>query len=159
MPRSLRLALLAAFLLALPSPTLAQPFDACGTFVMGLEGCVLFQPDAGGQQVQPSSTRPAGTRARVQGNLDTTCTSACFAPCIFNAVISSCNPACRADFNTSGSVTVQDLFDFLRAWFAQCTAAGTPGSACQYGSADFNNTSGVTVQDLFDYLAAWFAGC
>ena len=27
---------------------------------------------------------------------------------------------CRADFNSSGTVTVQDLFDFLAAWFAGC---------------------------------------
>lgn len=29
---------------------------------------------------------------------------------------------CRADFNQSGAVTVQDLFDFQNAWFAapQC---------------------------------------
>ncbi len=31
------------------------------------------------------------------------------------AVIS---PACPADFNNSGVVTVQDIFDFLSAWFA-----------------------------------------
>jgi len=55
--------------------------------------------------------------------------------------------SCRADFDCSGSVSVQDLFGFLAAWFAQDSRA------------DFNGTGGVTVQDLFDYLAAWFAGC
>lgn len=54
---------------------------------------------------------------------------------------------CRPDFNQSGSVTVQDIFDFLAAWFAV-----NP-------TADFNSTAGVTVQDIFDFLAAWFAGC
>ncbi len=54
---------------------------------------------------------------------------------------------CNADFNTSGALTVQDIFDFLAAWFA-----GTP-------SADFNNSGGLTVQDIFDFLSAWFAGC
>ena len=61
------------------------------------------------------------------------------------------NPAtlliCPADFNCSGSVTVQDIFDFLSAWFA-----ARP-------SADFNGSGSVTVQDIFDYLSAWFAGC
>lgn len=54
---------------------------------------------------------------------------------------------CPADFNDSGSVTVQDIFDFLGAYFA-----GNP-------SADFNGAGGVTVQDIFDFLAAYFTGC
>jgi hypothetical protein len=59
----------------------------------------------------------------------------------------SAAPPCLADFNADGHVTVQDIFDFLAAWFA-----GSP-------RADFNGTHGVTVQDIFDFLAAWFAGC
>ena len=54
---------------------------------------------------------------------------------------------CGADFNCSGAVTVQDIFDFLSAWFGKNT------------NADFNNSGAVTVQDIFDFLAAWFAGC
>lgn len=54
---------------------------------------------------------------------------------------------CPADFNGVGGVTVQDIFDFLAAYFA--------GDA----AADFNGIGGVTVQDIFDYLAAYFAGC
>jgi hypothetical protein len=53
---------------------------------------------------------------------------------------------CRADFNGVGGVTVQDIFDFLAAYFA-----GAP-------SADFNGSGGITVQDIFDFLAAYFAG-
>ena len=56
-------------------------------------------------------------------------------------------PPCTADFNGNGSVTVQDLFDFLAAWFAKIP------------TADFNNNGSITVQDLFDFLAAWFAKC
>ena len=56
-------------------------------------------------------------------------------------------PVCAADFNSAGGVTVQDIFDFLSAWFA--------GSA----QADFNHADGVTVQDIFDFLTAWFTGC
>lgn len=63
---------------------------------------------------------------------------------------------CAADFNGAGGVTVQDIFDFLAAWFAGCTATGAPPCI---RSADFNAVGGITVQDIFDYLAAWFTGC
>ena len=55
---------------------------------------------------------------------------------------------CAADFNCSGgSPTVQDIFDFLAAWFASSP------------SADFNGDTLINVQDIFAFLAAWFAGC
>lgn len=50
------------------------------------------------------------------------------------------------DFNGSGDTTVQDIFDYLAAYFA-----GSP-------AADLNG-GGITVQDLFDFLGAYFAGC
>lgn len=56
-------------------------------------------------------------------------------------------PVCVADFNSVGGVTVQDVFDFLAAWFG-----GDP-------RANINLTGGITVQDIFDYLGLWFAGC
>jgi hypothetical protein len=55
--------------------------------------------------------------------------------------------ACPADFGQDGTLSVQDIFDYLTAWSA--------GSA----SADFNGTDGVSVQDIFDFLSAWSAGC
>jgi hypothetical protein len=58
----------------------------------------------------------------------------------------ACPITCRADFDCSGRLEVQDIFDFLNAWFA--------GSA----AADFGG-GGLAVQDIFDYLNAWFAGC
>ena len=54
---------------------------------------------------------------------------------------------CRADFNGVGGANVQDIFDFLAAWFAADPRA------------DFNGVGGIGVQDIFDFLAAWFAGC
>jgi hypothetical protein len=54
---------------------------------------------------------------------------------------------CLVDFNCDGTVSIQDIFDFLNAWFA-----GNP-------RADFNGTNGIMVQDIFDFLNAWFAGC
>ena len=43
-------------------------------------------------------------------------------------------------------LSVQDIFDFLNAWFSNDSAA------------DFNG-NGLSVQDIFDFLNAWFAGC
>jgi hypothetical protein len=56
------------------------------------------------------------------------------------------NP-CPADFNQSGGLSVQDIFDSLNAWFS-----GDP-------RADFSRVNGITVQDIFDFLNAWFGGC
>jgi hypothetical protein len=68
-----------------------------------------------------------------------------------------CPTGC-GDFNNSGGITVQDIFDFLAAWFAQCTAPGTPDAVVCFNSADFNRDHTLSVQDIFDFLAAWFAG-
>jgi len=65
---------------------------------------------------------------------------------------------CIADFNQSGLVSVQDIFDFLSAWFANCTAPSASGP-CRFGSADVNASGAVGVQDIFDFLAHWFGGC
>lgn len=54
---------------------------------------------------------------------------------------------CVADYNASGTITVQDIFDFLTAWFAADS------------SADSNASATVTVQDVFDFLSVWFSGC
>ena len=64
-----------------------------------------------------------------------------------SGTLASGPPPCPADFNTSGTLNVQDIFDFLAGWFAASPAA------------DFNHVSGLTVQDIFDFLAAWFTGC
>jgi len=54
---------------------------------------------------------------------------------------------CPANFNRSGGVTVQDIFDFLSAYFSSANAG------------DFNGTGACTVQDVFDFLSAYFTGC
>jgi hypothetical protein len=54
---------------------------------------------------------------------------------------------CPADINGSGGLTVQDIFDFLAAYFGNLPAS------------DFNNSGSISVQDIFDFLAAYFAGC
>ena len=63
--------------------------------------------------------------------------------------------ACTADFNctgnlippNAGAVTLQDIFDYLDAWFL-----ASP-------HADFDRSGAVTLQDLFDFIGAYFAGC
>ncbi|MFN7021797.1 MAG: proprotein convertase P-domain-containing protein [Phycisphaerales bacterium] len=55
-------------------------------------------------------------------------------------------PCCRADFNQGGTVTVQDVFDYLEAYFTQSP------------SADFNG-AGLSLQDLFEFLGGFFTGC
>jgi subtilase family serine protease len=54
---------------------------------------------------------------------------------------------CLADFNCSGSVTTQDIFDYLNAWFASGQGS------------DFDASGAATVQDIFEFLTAWFSGC
>ncbi|MGE3107858.1 MAG: agmatine deiminase family protein [Phycisphaerales bacterium] len=62
-----------------------------------------------------------------------------------DVVISGAMSPCPGDYNASGSVDSQDLFDFLTAFFG---AAG-----------DFNGDATTNSQDFFDFLAAFFAGC
>lgn len=58
-----------------------------------------------------------------------------------------CFSPCRADIDGSGSISAQDIFEFLNAWFA-----GEP-------RANFDNDPAITAQDIFEFLNAWFAGC
>lgn len=53
---------------------------------------------------------------------------------------------CFADFNCSGSLTVQDIFDYLNAYFDNNPAADINGD-------------GVSVQDIFYLLEQYFSGC
>ncbi|MBY0313819.1 MAG: alpha/beta hydrolase [Phycisphaerales bacterium] len=56
-------------------------------------------------------------------------------------------PVCPGDFNASGSLSSQDIFDFLNLWFASNPAA------------DFDESGGAGFDDVFGFLNAWFAGC
>lgn len=74
--------------------------------------------------------------------------SACSSGGVFRNV-AACTPSlcCRADINDTGTLSVQDIFDFLSLYFTNDPRA------------DFNLAGGVTVQDIFDFLAAYFTGC
>lgn len=54
---------------------------------------------------------------------------------------------CPANFNRVGGVGVQDVFDFLAAYFQ-----GLP-------AADINRDGVVGVQDIFDFVSAYFTPC
>ena len=84
--------------------------------------------------------------------------SSCTGPdTLFVSSSASCNaggvqttPCCKADFNHTGGITVQDIFDFLSAWFAKNPIANITS----------NGAGAPTVQSIFDFLSAWFAkGC
>jgi hypothetical protein len=63
--------------------------------------------------------------------------------------VSQNTPCCHADFDGSGSLSAQDIFDYLNAWFA----------ASPYCHVGGNGVTPPTVQDIFDFLGDWFAGC
>lgn len=54
-------------------------------------------------------------------------------------------PACRADYDHSGAVTVADIVAFLTDWFT--------------GSGDYNSDSLTDNADIYAFLIDWFAGC
>ena len=64
-----------------------------------------------------------------------------------SAFILDLAPTCAADINCSGALSVQDIFDFLAAWFTLDP------------HADFNASGAISAQDIFDFLLVWFAGC
>jgi hypothetical protein len=55
---------------------------------------------------------------------------------------------CPADFNRSGTISVDDIFDFLNLWLA--------GNVYW---ADFNKDGTLSTADIFAFLNAWLAGC
>ena len=54
---------------------------------------------------------------------------------------------CRADVNRDGTTSIQDLLDYLTAWFARDQAA------------EFDGTPGLRENDVWVFLSEWFAGC
>ncbi len=58
-------------------------------------------------------------------------------------------PCCYADYNKTGGITVNDIFDFLSDWFAGSRYANTGGNG---------GPASLAVQNIFDFLSAWFAG-
>ncbi len=69
-----------------------------------------------------------------------------------NAVANTATPCCIPNYNKSGGITIQDIFDYLTDWFAQ-RPYGALGS-----TGEPTPPPTLTVQHIFDFLAAWFAG-
>ena len=66
----------------------------------------------------------------------------------FSVLIPVCEKTpCVGDFNGDSVAGVQDIFDFLAAWFNSSPLT------------DVDNSGSVSTQDLFTFLASWFAGC
>jgi hypothetical protein len=62
---------------------------------------------------------------------------------------------CGGDFNGTGQISVEDLFNSLDAYFTQ---SGLPQPQPGY-SADVNGDGFVTVQDVFDFMALYYVPC
>ena len=58
----------------------------------------------------------------------------------------ACMP-CPADWNSTGAVTIEDLFIFLGSWFGGDLRADWDGSGV------------LGVQDIFEFVEAYFVGC
>ena len=54
---------------------------------------------------------------------------------------------CAADYDGSGSASVQDIFEFLGGCFTRDPRA------------DYDGSGSITVQDIFEFLAVYFTGC
>lgn len=147
-------------LLAWISPAaiaLAQQIDTCGTLVSSIT-CLLFEVDSGTRYIlvpRPSGLQ-AGDRVHVVGDLDPQCVSFCLQGngCVHNPAVTPCTPTptCRADFDVSGSLGVQDIFAFLAAYFSGGVGPSPP-------SGDFDENGQLSVGDIFAFLAAYFTGC
>ena len=100
-------------------------------------------------QTTVSATAPAGTATARVSIVFVQATTGSGAAYFDDVTFGYSQPVrlCSGDFNQDGTVSVQDIFDFLTAWFA-----ASP-------SADFNQSGAITVQDIFDFLAAWFSPC
>jgi hypothetical protein len=132
-----------------------QPTGACcaadGTCSINTQALCSGTFQSVGSACSPNPC-PQPTGACCSG---TACSISTLAACsgVYQGDNSACgaigNPTtcCPANFNLAGGVTVQDIFDFLGAYFANDPRA------------DFNAAGGITVQDIFDYLGAYFTGC
>ena len=137
-----------------PQPT--GGVGACCTIVgacviQSINACISAGAIFAGGPCAPSPCAPVGACCVGTSCTSTTASACCVQSGTFAGPSTVCagpSPACcRADFNGASGVSVQDIFDFLAAWFASDPRA------------DVNASGTVTVQDIFDFLAAWFAGC
>mgnify|MGYP003871686823 CR=1 FL=1 len=135
-----------------PPTILVQP-GATAACVRG--GVTLQVAAAGAQEYQwrkngtpiPGETSAtlafASLAGSSAGTYDCVVTNSCGSVTSDDATVT----VCVADFNCSGAVGVQDIFDFLAGYFGNDPRA------------DINESGAIGVQDIFDFLALYFAGC
>jgi hypothetical protein len=112
--------------------------------------CVQFTDNTGALLV----SQLAGVGACCRGS---TCTQGVSDTCTgpttrFAGIGIACTPGtaggcCIGDFDQSGTLNSQDVFDFLSAWFAGSLGADADGSGI------------VTPTDVLIFLDAWYRGC
>lgn len=140
------------------------PVGACCTSsgacaLLNASICSLFGQWSGPGTTCPTACLPPGVCCRgstcATGITATACTAAEPVGASFFSGQAVCNPAgglaapcCLADVNKRDGVDLQDVFDYLNAWFAQNPYARFGG----------NGTGTPVLQDLFSFLNAWFAG-
>jgi hypothetical protein len=124
-------------------PSLGCALSPDGTQCTGVGG--VFQGAA--TSCSPSPCPPPTGACCAGAACSITDQSACTGA--FRGPGTACGPGvcCRADFNYSQTLSVQDIFDFLAAYFTLDPRA------------DINGVGGVTVQDIFDFLGLYFTGC
>lgn len=139
-----------------------MPVGACctstgGCALLTANFCAIFGQWRGPGTTCPTACLPPGVCCRgstcATGVLATNCTAQGAIGATFISGLTLCNPSggraplcCLTDFNKSGAADIQDVFDYLNAWFAQSPYADFGGDG-----------SGMpAVQDIFDFLNAWF---
>jgi hypothetical protein len=134
-----------------PAPLTACRSGAASFSVAAAPAPLTYQWRHGGAPIDPIANATAATATLTLSNVGTA--DAGSYDCVVSSSCDTITSAsasltiCAVDFNCSGSLSVQDIFDFLNAWFS-----GAP-------EADFDGLNGLQVQDIFDFLNAWFAGC
>ena len=128
-------------------------YDAAGTQISFVEVPAITDASPVDTYIPVSldATAPANTaKARIALVFVQTGTgsgSALFDDMAFGFISPVTAAICFADFDSSGAVSIDDLFLFFNAWFI-----GTP-------NADVDGSGGVSIDDLFVFLNQWFQGC
>ncbi len=93
-----------------PSTLVTRQFFKDGVQIVPLNGSRLQMVDA---KINITDVRPSDTGVY-------RCTLITLCGTVSQEIALGVRSGCPADFNSSGSVTVQDIFDFLAAYFAGC---------------------------------------
>lgn len=110
-------------------------------------GPLSYQWQRNGAAIPGATTRNLtinNAMAADGGSYRVTVTNTCGVTLSSSAIV-TVTAACPCDWNASGSLSSQDFFDFIAAFFSD--------------NADFNNDGQTTSQDFFDFLACFFTGC